>query len=135
MTLHVNGTRLYPVMVAEKGILWLRLRVKGAGGHGSIPRRGAAPERAAELVRKLARTRFPIEPNDAVKRFLAALGEAMGLPTRMVLKLIQVPGIGHTILRNAIREPARAASLAALLSNTVNPTVMSGGSNVNVVPR
>ena len=134
MTLHVKDTRLYPVMVAEKGLLWLRLRVRGDGGHGSIPRRGGATERAADLVRLLARKRFPIEPNEAVRRFLDAMGDAMGLPSKMVLKLIQVPGIGHGILRNVVRDPRRASTLAALLSHTVNPTVMRGGANVNVVP-
>ena len=134
LTLHVKDTRLYPVMVAEKGLLWLKLRVRGDGGHGSIPRPGAVPERAAELVRRLARKRFPVQPNEAVSCFLDALGDAMGLPTKMVLKLIQVPGIGHWILRNVVREPERAASLAALLSNTANPTVVQGGSSVNVVP-
>jgi len=134
LTLHVKATRLYPVMVAEKGLLWLKLRVRGAGGHGSIPRRGSAPERAAGLVRQLARKRFPVEPNEAVKRFLGALGDAMGLPSKMVLKLIQVPWVGHGILRSVVREPERAASLAALLSHTVNPTVMQGGSSVNVIP-
>jgi len=134
MTLHVKDTRLYPVMVAEKGILWLRLRVRGDGGHGSIPSPGAAPERAAALVRKLARTRFPVESNDAVGCFFAALGEAMGMPARIMFKLIQVPGIGHRILRTMVRDPERAAGLAALLSNTVNPTVIRGGASVNMVP-
>jgi len=134
MTLHVNETRLYPVMVAEKGLLWLKIRIKGDGGHGSIPRPGDAMERAADLVRKLARTRFPIAPNEAVRRFLDAVGEAMGQPSRLALKFIQMPGIGHGILRRAIRDRERAASIAALLSHTVNPTVMQGGSNVNVIP-
>jgi acetylornithine deacetylase/succinyl-diaminopimelate desuccinylase-like protein len=32
----LNGQRLYLIQTAEKGMVWLRLRAKGAAGHGSL---------------------------------------------------------------------------------------------------
>ena len=50
-----EGSRL-PVMVAEKGTYWSKLRVRGTPGHGSQPfRTDNALVTAAEVVRRIAR--------------------------------------------------------------------------------
>ena len=50
-----DGRRRVTVNVAEKGLAWLRLRVAGTPGHGSMPyRTDNALVTAAEVVRRLA---------------------------------------------------------------------------------
>src|SRR6266513_4265753 len=52
-----NGTKL-PVIVAEKGTYWCKLRVRGTPGHGSMPlRTDNALVKAAEVVRRVAEFR------------------------------------------------------------------------------
>src|SRR4029079_5410231 len=36
-TLHMGGSRFYPVQVSEKGICWFELTAHGEPGHGSMP--------------------------------------------------------------------------------------------------
>src|SRR5262249_34168473 len=57
-TLHVQGRRFYPIMVAEKGLCWLRVRARGTPGHGSLPREDNANVRLARAVARLGRRRL-----------------------------------------------------------------------------
>ena len=74
-----DGTRHVTVNVAEKGLAWRRLRVRGTPGHGSMPY-GAdnALITAAEIVRRLATFRTPLEP----RRPLAGAAGDDGPPRR-----------------------------------------------------
>ena len=40
--LQMGSRRFYPVQVAEKQVCGVKLRVRGAGGHGAVPVRGGA---------------------------------------------------------------------------------------------
>ena len=53
-----DGRRRITVNVAEKGLAWMRLRVGGTPGHGSMPYGSDnALVTAAEVVRRLAAAR------------------------------------------------------------------------------
>ena len=51
-TFHVGGRKLYPIMVAEKQICWLKATVRGRAGHGSMPVHGEAMARLARACCK-----------------------------------------------------------------------------------
>jgi acetylornithine deacetylase/succinyl-diaminopimelate desuccinylase-like protein len=54
-SLHLGETTFYPVQVAEKGICWIRARVRGTPGHGSMPRADSAVTRLGEALAALGR--------------------------------------------------------------------------------
>ena len=69
-----DGRRRIAVNVAEKGLAWLRLRVAGTPGHGSMPyRTDNALVTAAEVVRRLADYRTEPRLGDLWEAYLAGL--------------------------------------------------------------
>ena len=69
-----DGTRRIVVNVAEKGLAWMRLRVSGTPGHGSMPyRTDNALVTAAEVVRRLVAYRPAPRLDDLWQAYVAGL--------------------------------------------------------------
>lgn len=131
--LHMEGKRFYPIQVAQKGVMWLRARAKGEGGHGSMPRDESAVGDLAQAVGKLSKRHLPIHVTDPAKHLLETLAGSLG-PKGMALRGLLVPKLAPAILK-AIPDRALARTLRALLSNTASPTVLRAGSKINVIPQ
>src|SRR2546428_7142301 len=68
-----RGTKL-PIMTAERGSQWTRLRVKGTPGHGSMPYKSDnALVKAAELVTRIAKYKAPLHLSDLWKAFVSGM--------------------------------------------------------------
>jgi acetylornithine deacetylase/succinyl-diaminopimelate desuccinylase-like protein len=123
-----DGRRRITVNVAEKGLAWLRLRVSGTPGHGSMPY-GAdnALVTAAEVVRRL--TAFRPEPR------LGDLWEAMvgglDVPEELRQSLADPERVDEAI---ATLDPARARIAHACSHTTISPNVVHGGQKSNIIP-
>src|SRR5699024_8348867 len=65
-----DNVRAYLVETAEKGIRWMRLRVRGTAGHGSMLHDDNAVTRLAAAVTRLGTHRFPLVMSDSVREFL-----------------------------------------------------------------
>jgi acetylornithine deacetylase/succinyl-diaminopimelate desuccinylase-like protein len=115
--------RPYLVATAEKGIAWMRLRVRGLAGHGSGLHDDNAVIKLCEAVARLGRHRFPLVLTDSVREFLAALTEMTGL---------EFP---EDDLDNAVARLGLFANvIGAMLQDTANPTMLNGGVKANVIP-
>jgi acetylornithine deacetylase/succinyl-diaminopimelate desuccinylase-like protein len=132
-TVHMNGARLYPVGIAEKGVVWMKLTVKGSPGHGSQPRDDNAVARLGGVIHRIGTTRLPQHRTKVVDAYLQALGRTQRFPLNLLLPRLNVPAIAKPLLE---RFPDRGAAnaIAAVLSNTAVPTMLEGGSKINVVP-
>jgi acetylornithine deacetylase/succinyl-diaminopimelate desuccinylase-like protein len=124
--------RFHPIVVAEKRACWVRVTLRGPGGHGS---RVAPP---ANPVRRLRRLLTAIEdgglgvmPTPAVRRMLTELSAA---PTPYAGTLVR--------LRDDPANPAPLADLperdalylCSVLQHSVNATVIRAGTSTNVLP-
>lgn len=132
-TVYLNGRAVYPVQVAEKGVVWMRLRATGNPGHGSLPKENNAVAKIGRAVDRLARTRLPPHRTKVVERYLAALASTMPFPRSALVKRLFSPRIRDLVL-GKLPDRGAAAALAAALSNTAVPTVLRAGSKINVVP-
>jgi acetylornithine deacetylase/succinyl-diaminopimelate desuccinylase-like protein len=132
-TLHVQGRRFYPIMVAEKGLCWLRVRARGTPGHGSLPREDNANVRLARAVARLGSRRLPQHTTPFVKEFVQKVGATLPMPQRLILERILDPRTAPAVLK-ILPDRSLARSFAAVLSNTVSPTVLRGGNKTNVIP-
>jgi acetylornithine deacetylase/succinyl-diaminopimelate desuccinylase-like protein len=124
-----DGIKL-PVTVAEKGINWRRLVVKGTPGHGSMPfRTDNALMTAAEVVRRVGTYQPKARILDEWRRYVGELGLAPALAAALT---------DPDRVWEAVRtlEPLGFARLAhACTHTTFSPNVVShGGSKINVVP-
>lgn len=122
-----DGQTVYPITVAEKGAVWLRLTATGAPGHGSVPDPASAPWRLVRALERLERHRPKVRVHPAVGELIAAAGRERGGAVRIVT--------GSRALRRALVIPQlRAAGLGGLVTDTINVTGFGGEQQPNVVP-
>jgi acetylornithine deacetylase/succinyl-diaminopimelate desuccinylase-like protein len=133
-TLTVGKQRYYTVQVAEKGVCWLRARVKGRPGHGSIPHEDNAVVKLCSAVARLGRTRLPQHVTQVMRSFVEAVAASQPLAARLVLPRLLNPVIAGVLLDRVFPDPTVARGFAALLSNTAVPTVLAAGQKTNVIP-
>jgi acetylornithine deacetylase/succinyl-diaminopimelate desuccinylase-like protein len=132
-SLHLGNTTFYPIQVAEKGFCWVRARIVGEPGHGSMPRHDSTVTRLGEALARLGRTSLPIHPTSHVSDFLDALRARQPALIQPLVRLVARP---HLLARIARLVPGAsiARSFSALLSNTAAATVVRAGSKTNVIP-
>jgi acetylornithine deacetylase/succinyl-diaminopimelate desuccinylase-like protein len=127
----IAGRRVYPIMVAEKQICWMKATFHGQGGHGSMPVRGAAMAKLARTLKLLDEKRLPFHVTPAVRLMMESIGRAVGGLGGILLRQVLNPLLGDRIL-NALGE--RGGVFAPLLHNTVSPTILHASDKVNVIP-
>jgi len=130
-TMHIGGRPFYPIMVSEKQICWMQAKVRGRGGHGSMPVHGEAMSRLADALAKLDRIRLPVHVTPPVKLMFGAIADELGGITGGLIKLMLRPALTDVILglmgdKGALFDP--------LLHNTVSPTMLVASDKVNVIP-
>ena len=130
----IGGRRFYPIQVAEKGHEVFRIRVRGAWGHGSMPRDDNALVLAAEAVRRLA---TPGEPRitPVMRRLLDEVAAALRPDQAALLGAVagDDPRRSEAALR-ALCDPVYARTLRALVRDTISPDVFHAGTKYNVIP-
>jgi acetylornithine deacetylase/succinyl-diaminopimelate desuccinylase-like protein len=123
-----DGRRRIAVNVAEKGLAWLRLRVAGTPGHGSMPyRTDNALVTAAEVVRRLADYRTEARLGDLWEAYLAGLDV-----TDDVKVMLADPQRVDEALATLGTPSGRLAH--ACSHTTISPNVVHGGQKTNTIP-
>jgi acetylornithine deacetylase/succinyl-diaminopimelate desuccinylase-like protein len=118
-----DDVRAYVIETAEKGLMWLRLKVRGTAGHGSMIHTDNAVAKLAAAVTRLGQHEFPVVLHPSVRDFLTGVGEITGVafseddPEGAVARL---GGIARII--------------GATLRDTANVTMFNAGYKANVVP-
>ncbi len=120
----IGGRRLYLIQAAEKGIAWLRLIARGTAGHGSMLQRDNAVTEIAEAVARIGRYEWPVRLTPPVQAFLDEAADALGLDAIRSDYSALIAKIGPI-----------ARMVGATLTNTANPTMLTAGYKVNVVPQ
>ena len=129
-SLTVGGKRAYAIQVAEKGIIWTRLRAIGTPSHGSMPSPDNAAIKLANATSRLAAARQPARPTDVVRGFF----EGIGLGDIIRLSAAGEDEAVTAAIEAAVSDPTMQRSLEGMLRDTVTPNVIHVGKKVNVVP-
>ncbi|MFT4659484.1 MAG: acetylornithine deacetylase/succinyl-diaminopimelate desuccinylase-like protein [Candidatus Aldehydirespiratoraceae bacterium] len=123
-----DGERHVTVNVAEKGMAWRQLRVKGTPGHGSMPF-GAdnALIKTAEIIRRLNEYR----PTPHLDEVWGAQVSSMDLPADVRDGLMDPAAIWSTL--ETLPTPI-ARTCHACTHTTFSPNVVGGGQKTNIIP-
>jgi acetylornithine deacetylase/succinyl-diaminopimelate desuccinylase-like protein len=105
-------------------VAWLRLTATGTAGHGSMVNPDNAVTELAETVAAIGRHDWPERLIPATRAFLEAACQALGVDFDPAQPGQSIAKLG----------PIRRV-IGATLRNTVNPSVLSAGYKVNVVPQ
>ncbi|MFT7621744.1 MAG: acetylornithine deacetylase/succinyl-diaminopimelate desuccinylase-like protein [Myxococcota bacterium] len=133
-TTHVEQHRVYPVQVAEKGFVWMRLTIKGVPGHGSMPHMDNAVIKLAELVQHIAKQPFPFRCTVPVRDFLDGIGDVLGGVKGGVFRGIGSEILSNFVLDRLVADESRTRVFRALLKDTISPTMVQAGTKANVIP-
>lgn len=118
-----DNVRAYLIETAEKGIRWMKLRVRGTAGHGSMINHDNAVTKLAEAVARLGNHRFPLVLTDSVREFFAGVSDITGL---------EFP---EDDLDGAVAKLGNIARVVgATLRDTATPTMLNAGYKANVIP-
>ncbi|MFL6161530.1 MAG: M20/M25/M40 family metallo-hydrolase [Jatrophihabitantaceae bacterium] len=129
----LGGRRLHPIVVAEKRACWLRVTLRGPGGHGSRVAPDASPIRQLNrLLTALAGGGLGAQPTPAARRMLAELSTAAAPE---LAPAYQALAADPTDLALLAQLPERdGLYLRSVLQHSVNATVIRAGTSVNVLP-
>jgi acetylornithine deacetylase/succinyl-diaminopimelate desuccinylase-like protein len=127
----MGGRRIYPVMVAEKQICWMKVGFHGRGGHGSMPVHHQAMAKLARTLSLLDQKRLPYHLTPAVRLMLTSIAAALGGVTGLAIRALTSPLLADAII-GALGE--RGSIFAPLLHNTISPTILKASDKVNVIP-
>lgn len=118
-----DDLRLYLIQTAEKGIAWMRLTAKGKAGHGSMLNSDNAVVELARAVTRIGDRAARIYLTPTTQTLLEELSDAVGVrvdPANIHESLEQIGTM--------------ATLLGATMMNTANPSMLSAGYKVNVIP-
>ncbi|GHJ99526.1 hypothetical protein SY2F82_13240 [Streptomyces sp. Y2F8-2] len=118
-----DGRQIYPIAAGERGTGWLKLTARGRAGHGSKVNRSNAVTRLAAAVTRIGAHEWPLRLTPTVRAALTELAALYGLET----DLDDVDGLLKKL------GPA-AALVEATIRNSTNPTMLSAGYKINVIP-
>jgi acetylornithine deacetylase/succinyl-diaminopimelate desuccinylase-like protein len=125
-----DGSRVYEIAAAEKTPCWLKLETTGAPGHGSAPAAETAVTRLLRALERLRSYESPIRVTPAVQAYYAGLAPLQQDERRTryhdLRAALADPDFRHTFLQNPHD--------AALVRNTITPTVLTGSTKTNVIP-
>ena len=129
--MYVGGAKFYPIQVAEKLRCSLRLTMRGPAGHGAMPICGGAMARLGRVLLDLDNKRTPIHVTPVTRMMIESLADAVRLPTSLVLRLLLKPRLTDRLIAGL---GDRLRVMNTLFRNTVSPTVVRGGDEINVIP-
>lgn len=127
----LDGTRFYPIQIAERIGVGFEIVIEGPAGHGSMPIRGGAMARLGKILTALDRRPLPIHVTPPTRMMVEALAAHTTGATRWALERLADERTAGATLR-AMR--SRLGIFEPLFRNTVSPTVVRGGDKHNVIP-
>jgi acetylornithine deacetylase/succinyl-diaminopimelate desuccinylase-like protein len=103
---------------------WMRLTARGTAGHGSMLNNDNAVTELSEAIARIGRHEWPARRTEAAYAFARAAADALG---------IEFSDADVQSLLGKLGPIGRMAG--ATFTNTANPTMLSAGYKVNVVPQ
>ena len=129
--MYIGKKKFYPIQVAEKQFCWIEATIKGPGGHGAFPSKNSAMAQAGQFISRISTAGLPPHITPVPRQMISTIAAALPLPAGFILRRLLNPRLTKIALRSL---GPRADRFRPLLHNTVNPTVITGGSKINVIP-
>ena len=118
------GRLVFGISVAEKKLLWLRLRAEGVSGHGSQPIEQNANEHLVRALTRLFGEPVASAPFPIVETMKRRIGGP--LTPNKFMNAIQQSTISLTSLRSGVGDPPRANVIPSVAEATIDCRVLPG---------
>ncbi|WP_328535856.1 M20/M25/M40 family metallo-hydrolase [Streptomyces sp. NBC_00344] len=127
-TFHAGpGISIYPIAAGERGTAWLKLTAHGRAGHGSKVNRDNAVSRLAGAIARIGEHQWPVRLTATVRAALSETAALYGIDVDTGAADFDVDAL--------LAKLGPAASLIeATVRNSANPTMLTAGYKINVIP-
>ncbi|MEX1043654.1 MAG: M20/M25/M40 family metallo-hydrolase [Acidimicrobiia bacterium] len=127
----LDGTRFYPIQIAERIGVGFEITIEGPAGHGSMPIRGGAMAKLGKILRALDHRRMPVHLTAATRLMVEGMSAHVSGTTKWALDRLADERTAGLTLR-AVQ--SQLGMLEPMFRNTVSPTVVRGADKHNVIP-
>ena len=127
----MGGWRFYPIMVAKKQVCHLRATFQGTGSHASLAAQHKPMTEMARFLQRVQSRQFPTHGTPEARIIFQAIGKHVSLPARAGIVALLNPRFTALTLRLM---GVKSRTFSPLFRNTVNPTSVRDGGQINVVP-
>jgi len=124
----------YSCQTAEKGFARFRLTAHGDPGHGAIPHRNMAIVTLAETISRLGNTPLPLHITETFRLYIDRVAATQPADLAKGLQTLLDPHQFDHALANLPLTSYQKRYLNSMARNTATPTILSGGSKINVIP-
>ena len=114
---------MFGISVAEKKILWLKLRAEGIAGHGSQPHDQNPNDRLTRALARMLSQPFPTAPFAVLDTMKSRVGP---LAVNKFNSAIQHSTISITSLRSGVGDPPKANVIPSVAEATIDCRVLPG---------
>lgn len=129
--LSLGGKKFYAIQVAEKRPCWMRMIIPGKPMHSSSPIRDGAMAKLGYILSKLNENRLPVHIIPIVRQMIeTACTSVSPEASAMLSQLLDTSNTDHIL--DALGP--KGLMLDAMLHNTVNATMIEGGTKINIAP-
>jgi len=131
----INERRYYPVQTAEKGTVRFRIRTYGKPGHGSVPHFENPILKLAAILTKFTPELLPVHYTNTLRGYIACIADSQPPDIAQSLHLVLADETtADAAIDSLPLEETLKLRMHAMLRNTVTPTVLRSGSQINVIP-
>ncbi len=127
----ISNKRFYPIQVTEKQVCWMKAEFRGPAGHGSMPVKGGAMAKLGRFLTRIDEKSLPVRLTGPAEKMIKAIARHLPAPASILLRGLCNPVLADPLLKIIGKA---GENFSPLLRNTVSPTIVSGGSKINVIP-
>jgi acetylornithine deacetylase/succinyl-diaminopimelate desuccinylase-like protein len=131
----ILGVRYYPVQTAEKGTVRFRIRTFGRPGHGSVPHDDNAILKLSRILASFTPHLLPVHFTGTLRGYIAGLAATQPADVAQALHaVLEDEASADTAVDHLPIEATLKQRIQAMLRNTITPTMLEAGSQINVIP-
>ena len=121
--LFAAGKLVFGISVAEKKMLWLKVRAEGVAGHGSQPNDQNPNDRLIRALARLLSEPLPTSPFSVLETMKSRVGP---LAASKFINAIQHSTIAITTLRSGVGDPPKVNVIPSVAEATLDCRVLPG---------
>ncbi len=129
--LFIGGKTFYPIEVEQKQICRLKVTITGPTGHGSTLVENSAASKLAGFLARVTSKKLPLHFTPTVKMMFKKMAKHAVFPFNLIFYSLLSPTLNPLLFSLLGKQ---SATFAPFFHNIINPTMINGGSSINVIP-
>jgi len=134
LPLQLGERTFYTIETVEKGLWWVKVRVTGTAGHGSMPHDDNPLVKSSQFIQRIAEHRFPKIVSPAIRSFFETTAGAFGPQGQGIADALLDSDEEPDLTSLFEGSPISPWMVNAFLRTTCSPTKIEAGMKENVIP-